>query len=172
MEMEELLDIVNEQDEVVGKDTRKNVHDRHEIHRGVHVFVINSSGKVLLQKRSEKKDYYPGYFDASVGAQVFSGESYGEAATRETKEELGFKPDKLEFICDYKSYSERQRENRRLFVCYSEGPFKIDKGELESIEFYNLDVIQKEINDGKMKFTEGFKISFTKYLKWLDKKAL
>src|SRR4030042_2122336 len=111
--MDEYLDIVDEHDNVIGKDLRENVHKAHQIHRGVHVFVINKNGELLVQKRSESRKDRPGYYDASVGAQVQSGESYEEAAFRETKEELGFSPKKLIKICDYKSYSERQRENRR-----------------------------------------------------------
>lgn len=163
--MEEYLDIVNENDQVIGRDTRKNVHKNYQIHRGIHVFVLNSKGKLLIQKRSTKKDYYPGYYDASVGAQVLSGESYREAAIRETQEELGLTPKKLTKICDYKSYSDRQRENRRLFAYNHEGPFKPDKKEVEFVKFFPIKTIQKEIKKGKMKFTEGFTISFRQYLK-------
>lgn len=161
--MTEFLDIVDEEDSVIGKDTRENIHARHEIHRGVHVLVINSKGEVLLQKRSEKKDYYPGYYDSSVGAQVLSGESYEQAAKRETKEELGFTPKRLVKICDYNSYSKRQREKRRLFVCFSDGPFEIDKNEVELVDWFSPERISREIEKWEIKFTEGFTISFKKY---------
>lgn len=162
--MTEYLDIVDEEDNVIEKDTRKNVHARHEIHRGVHVFVINSKREMLVQKRSENKDYYPGYYDASVGAQVLSGESYEQAAARETEEELGFAPKNLEKICDYNSYSTRQREKRRLFVCRENGPFKIDKNEVESTDWLSLKKINNEIEKGEIRFTEGFMISFQNYM--------
>jgi isopentenyl-diphosphate delta-isomerase type 1 len=167
--MAEFLDIVDEDDEVIGRDTRENVHARHKTHRGVHVFVLNSRGEILLQKRSEKRDYYPGYYDASVGAHVLSGETYKQAAKRETKEELGFQPSGLERICDYNSYSARQKEKRRLFVCHSEGPFDIDTEEVESVEWWPPERIREEIERGKMKFTEGFKLSFRKFIKHTHK---
>jgi isopentenyldiphosphate isomerase len=156
---EEYLDIVDEDDKVTGRDTRDNVHKNYQIHRGIHVLVINSKGEILIQKRSKNKSYYPGYYDASVGAQVKSGETYEEAALRETNEELGFIPDNLIKICDYKSYSERQRENRRLFICHHEGPFEFDHTELEAVKFILPTEIQKMI-DGGEPFTEGFKTSF------------
>jgi len=164
--MTEYLDIVNEKDEVVGKDTRENVHKKYQIHRGIHNFVLNQKGEILLQKRSKKKDYYPGYYDASVGAQVLSGESYEKAALQETQEELGFKPQILEKICDYKSFSPRQKEIRRLFVCKYDGPFYTNKEEVESVKFYSPKTIHEGIIKGKVKFTEGFKISFGHYLKY------
>jgi isopentenyldiphosphate isomerase len=166
---DEYSDIVNEEDQIIGRGTRDKIHQDYLIHRGVHVLVLNSQGEILVQKRSIKKDYYPGFFDASVGAQVLSGESYEEAAIRETKEELGFKPPKLKMVVDYKSYSPRQRENRRLFICHFEGPFKIDKEELEFVRFYSTEKIQQEIKKEKMKFTEGFMISFSEYLKAIKK---
>lgn len=161
--MTEYLDIVNENDEVVGKDTRENVHRDYKIHRGIHVFVINSKKELLLQKRSQSKTDRPGYFDASVGAQVRAGEAYEGAATRETKEELGFVPEKLIKITDYKSYSKRQRENRRLFVTFFDGPFKLDQQEIENVEFLPINTIQEKIRGSKL-FTEGFKLSLAHYM--------
>lgn len=160
---EEYLDIVDENDKVIGKDIRDLVHKNFQIHRGVHVLVINSKGEILIQKRSSNKSYYPGYYDASVGAQVQSGESYEDAAKRETQEELSFVPKTLTKICDYKSYSTRQRENRRLFTCLHEGPFNFDHNELESVDFLSPEKIQEMIASEKP-FTEGFTISFKHYL--------
>lgn len=164
--MTEYLDIVDENNNVIGKDTRENVHANHCIHRGIHVFVVNDKGEILVQQRSMKKDDRPGVYDSSVGAQVLSGETYEQAAIRETKEELGFKPSKLEKIRDYKSFSKRQREIRRFFVCHYNGPFSVDKEEVESIEFWSPKKISKEIEKGEKQFTDGFKISFQKYLEF------
>ncbi len=168
---EEYLDIVDENDQVIGKDTRDNVHKNFQIHRGIHVLVINSKREILIQKRSTNKSYYPGYYDASVGAQVQSGESYEDTAKRETQEELGFTPLALTKICDYKSYSTRQRENRRLFVCLHEGPFNFDHNELETVDFISPTKIQKMVAAGKP-FTEGFTISFKHYLKSISMKTI
>lgn len=160
--MEEYVDIVDENDRVIGVDTRENVHHNHQIHRGIHVFVVNTKGELLLQKRSLLKKDRPGYYDASVGAQVRSGETYDQAATRESMEELGFNPKVLTVICNYKSYSSRQRENRRLFIVHYDGPFNIDKQEVASIEFLSIHKIQEMIDRGE-RFTTGFIISFKHY---------
>jgi len=157
----EYLDIVDEKDRTIGKDTRENIHKKNLIHRGVHVFVLNNKGEILVQKRARDKDYLPGFYDASVGGQVLSGESYEQAAEREIKEELGLNFTNLKKVSDYHSYSERQKENRRLFIVKAEGPFKIDKTEIESVKFWLPDQIQTEIG----KFTPGFKISFGELIK-------
>jgi isopentenyl-diphosphate delta-isomerase len=163
----EYLDIVDKNDNVIGKGTRKSVHKKHQIHRGVHVFVVNTQGEILIQKRSHKKDYYPGFYDASVGAQVLSGENYKKAALRELKEELGIEAVALKKICKYKSFSDRQREIRTLFVTKHEGPFNIDKGEVEKVEFKSVEEIKELIGSREVDFTEGFKLSFEHYSKHL-----
>ncbi len=81
----EYMDIVNEADEIIGRDTRERVHARHEIHRGVHVFVVNAAGELLLQRRAETTRDYPGYWDASAGAGRLRGDlrrGGGAGATR------------------------------------------------------------------------------------------
>src|SRR5947209_8238880 len=97
----EYMDIVNEDDEVVARGTRAHVHARHLIHRGVHVFVVNARGELLIQRRALAAEPYPGYWDASVGGQVAAGESYLEAARRELHEELGLECDALELVGKY-----------------------------------------------------------------------
>ncbi len=153
--MEEYLDIVDEQDNVIGRDTRANVHRDYKIHREVHVIVLNSSAEILVQKRAACRKDRPGYYDASVGAHVSTGESYEQSAVRETQEELGFFPDKLIPIAKYYSFSERQRPIRQLFICYYEGAFDIDPQEVESISWMSLAKIYSLVRQGE-KFTEGF----------------
>jgi isopentenyl-diphosphate delta-isomerase type 1 len=152
------MDIVNDADEVVGRDTRANVHARHEIHRGVHVFVVNARGELLLQQRSATKESYPGYWDASVGGQVAAGESYLAAARRELFEELGCRADTLELIGTYDSYSTRQREKRALFLHRHDGPLHPAADEIDAIRFVAPTDIPAAMRDAP--FTEGFRRSF------------
>jgi len=156
----ELLDVVDDHDKVVGRETRKYVHDNYLIHRGVHVFVVDKKGRILIQKRSKFKKDRAGYLDASVGGQVLASESYKEAAVRETKEELGLKIRDMDNLGKYKSFSERQREIRTLFSICSNGPFSINKKEIEWVKFYSIAEIKKMIKNKDYNFTDGFKLSF------------
>lgn len=160
------MDIVNEYDEVIGQDTRKHIHDNHEIHRGVHVLVRNSKGDVLVQRRSLSKDYYPGYYDISVGAQVSSGESYEDAARREVAEELGCQVTSLIPVAYYDAFSARQREKRRLYLLCSEGPFEINACEVQEIEFLALTDLVMLFE--RRPFTEGCKKSIFLYIHYLQ----
>ncbi|MEY2877636.1 MAG: hypothetical protein RLZZ15_16 [Verrucomicrobiota bacterium] len=86
---DEWFDVVNARDEVVGRATRREVHARGLLHRAVHVLVFDAAGRVLLQKRSMKKDMSPGLWDSSCSGHVDAGEDYDTAATRELGEEIG-----------------------------------------------------------------------------------
>ena len=88
---EEIFDVVNDLDEVIGRETRREVHRTGLKHRAVHVLVYNSRGQIFLQKRSMKKDRQPGVWDSSASGHVDSGEEYDATAVREVWEEIGLK---------------------------------------------------------------------------------
>src|SRR6185436_20849387 len=71
---EEWFDVVNERDEVIGRELRRNVHARGLWHRAVHVLVFDRAGRVFLQKRSMLKDLSPGLWDSSCSGHLDSGE--------------------------------------------------------------------------------------------------
>ena len=86
---EEIFDIVNERDEVIGQRPRREVHQLGLWHRAVHILVFNARGEVFLQKRSMLKDTAKGKWDSSTSGHVDSGEDYDTSAVRELGEEIG-----------------------------------------------------------------------------------
>ncbi|MDP2933889.1 MAG: NUDIX domain-containing protein [bacterium] len=85
----EVFPIVNEQDEVIGKISRQEAHrSPHLMHRAVGVFILNSAGEILLQKRSATKDTFPNAWEILAG-HVQYGQKYLDTAVRELEEELG-----------------------------------------------------------------------------------
>lgn len=64
-----------------------------EYHLVVHVCIFNSRNELLIQQRQPCKKGWPNMWDVSVGGSALAGESSGEAAQRETLEELGIKLD-------------------------------------------------------------------------------
>ena len=91
MSKDELLDLVNEKDEIIGEVWKSEAHKNpSKIHREVVIAVFNKKGDVLLQKRSINKEYHPGRWAITAG-HVGKGEVPGDAAKRELFEELGWK---------------------------------------------------------------------------------
>jgi isopentenyldiphosphate isomerase len=130
---DEIFDVVNEQDEVVGNLSRREVHRQGLRHRAVHLLVYNSKGEVFLQKRSMKKDNFPGTWDSSAAGHVDCGESYEHCVLRETREELGFElpcvPEKLMKI---DACEETGQEFVWVYRCRYEGPFELNVEEIDS----------------------------------------
>ena len=85
----ELFDVVDENDHVLYPLNRDEIHKRHLRHRAVHIFWLNLSDELCLQRRSYAKDNSPGYLSSSCAGHVDSGEKYIDAAVREFREELG-----------------------------------------------------------------------------------
>ncbi len=93
---EEILDLVNDKDEVIGTAPRKEVNEKGLLYRCAGIYVF-SNNKIVLQKRSPKKRIRPSNW-AIVEETVKSGETYEQAAKRGVKEELGAEPKNLKFI--------------------------------------------------------------------------
>lgn len=88
--MDEYIDIWNEDGTPTGKKSLKSEAHLHGLfHPTVHIWIYNSRGQVLLQKRSETKKTFPGLWDVSVAGHISAGEAIEAAALREAKEELG-----------------------------------------------------------------------------------
>ena len=67
-------------------------------HLIVDLLVLHTDGTYLLTRRSEEKDWYPGYWEASAGGAALKGEEPLDAANRELTEETGLIPDSLELV--------------------------------------------------------------------------
>jgi isopentenyldiphosphate isomerase len=130
---EEIFDVVNERDEVVGQNTRAEVHRLGLMHRAVHVLVFNRRGQVFLQKRSRLKDRHPRTWDSSASGHVDTGEEYDACAVRELREEIGLRlsapPIRLFKIA---AGPETDQEHVWVYRCEAEGPFTLHPDEIET----------------------------------------
>ncbi|GDY17504.1 NUDIX hydrolase [Verrucomicrobiota bacterium] len=86
---DEVFDVVDAQDRVIGREFRAEIHRRHLRHRAIHIFWLRPDGQLCLQRRSFAKDHCPGLLSSSCAGHVDAGETYVSAATRELAEELG-----------------------------------------------------------------------------------
>lgn len=86
---DELLDIVDKNDTVIGQKHRSAVYAENLSNfRVVNAFIQNDKGELWIPRRSKNKRLWPLYLDASMGGHVAAGETYEEAFKRETMEEL------------------------------------------------------------------------------------
>ena len=147
--MAECLDIVDDQNNVIGQTTQEEIYSKKFNHRIVHVFVINpKTNQVYLQKRSEKKSYLPGYYCTSAGGHVQTGESYEEAAKRELREEIGLDVP-IHKMCSMEFVLDGQKRFIQLFVAYAQNGFNFSDGEVASGEFLDMDEAYELIRQGQ-----------------------
>lgn len=86
---DELLDIVNEQDEVIGQKWRSEVYaQKLNNFRVINGFIQNDKGELWIPRRTKHKRIFPLALDASVAGHVGAGESYQDGLRRELMEEL------------------------------------------------------------------------------------
>ncbi|MFF9071766.1 NUDIX hydrolase [Streptomyces sp. NPDC014735] len=86
---DEILDIVDENDEVVGQAPRGEATARGLRHRCVFIEARDAAGRLFVHRRTPTKLVFPSHYDMFVGGVVGAGESYDDAALREAEEELG-----------------------------------------------------------------------------------
>ena len=141
---EEIFDVVNERDEVIGRQTRSEVHRLGLMHRAVHVLVFNSRGQVFLQKRSLLKDRQPGVWDSSASGHLDSGEAYDDCAIRELHEEIGLQltsPPRRLFKLP--ATTDTDQEHVWIYRCEAEGPFVLHPEEIERGDWYTPDEVTR-----------------------------
>lgn len=161
---DELLDIVNDADTVTGQEMRSIVHQLGLQHRGVHVFLFNERGEMLIQKRSADRANSPSLLDCSVSEHVKAGESYLEAAARGLKEEMGVEG--IEISLRGKIQMEYGRNDNEISKIY-EGKLNgkqvnFDPGEIAEVKFMSLD----DIKIGITQTPELYCYWFTQLMNW------
>jgi len=129
---EELFDVVDRDDVVVGQAGRADVHKQGLLHRAVHMFVFNSAGELLIHLRSAGKDEFPGVWTSSACGHVDAGESYDAAASRELREELGLDTS-LERLAKFPAGRETANEHTVLYRTSSDQVPEFDRKEIEQI---------------------------------------
>lgn len=86
---EEQLEVINENDEVIGLESRKTIHQKGMLHREIHIWFMTPNREIIFQHRAKDKDTYPDKLDATVGGHVDPGMTYDDTAIKEGKEETG-----------------------------------------------------------------------------------
>ncbi len=153
---EEIFDVVNERDEVVGRKPRGEVHRLGLMHRAVHVLVFNTRGQVFLQKRSMSKDRQPGLWDSSASGHLDTGEDYDACAVRELREEIGLSlsapPQRL-----FKLPASPQTDQEHVWIyrCVAEGPFSLHPEEIETGDWFAPEAVTRWMRERSQDFASA-----------------
>jgi 8-oxo-dGTP pyrophosphatase MutT (NUDIX family) len=131
----ELVDVVDEHDRVVGVVARAEMRAHRLRHRAVSIAVFGSDGRLLVHRRADTKDVWPGMWDIAAGGVVAAGEDCDEAAVRELAEELGVAGVTLEPIGRGAFNDHAVSSVLRCYRCVHDGPFTFTDGEIAEVRW-------------------------------------
>jgi len=161
---EEIFDVVNERDEIIGREKRSQIHARGLMHRAVHVLVFNSLGQLFLQRRSMLKDRQPGLWDSSASGHVDCGEEYDACALRELREELNLQPSApLRRLFKLPASAETDQEHLWVYRCESDGPVVLNREEIQRGDWFTPDHISRWLAEKPEGFSPAFRLIWQTY---------
>jgi isopentenyldiphosphate isomerase len=147
--MEEFFDIVSDDDRVVGRATRKEVHLKGHVHRSVLFFIFDREGRIFVNQRTDEKEFYPGCWSIVFGGHVHAGEDYADAVVREAEEEAGVSG-KPSFMASFKKrFDERDRENVRVYGFVANREPVLDCTEVKHGAFLKMDELERKLGEEK-----------------------
>lgn len=160
----ELVDIFDPSGNPTGQTkTKPEVHRDGDWHKAVHVWLINSKGELLLQRRSPDIDSYPDMWDITSAGHVSAGETPRMAAMREVGEELGLKPEKESFhhlftvqqqaVLNDGAYINNEINDVYLLkMDISESELYLQKEEVSAVRFIPFHELETIIREGSKEF--------------------
>lgn len=155
---DEIFDIVDDQDRVIGQATRTDVHANALKHRAVHVLLLNKRGELLVQERAPTKDTFPGCYDSSASGHLASGEDYDACAVRELHEELGLDLPPSAFCKQFKisACPETGWEFVWVYTVHGDHQLAINPIEISCAEFCPLPRLRRLVSDAPHQFAPAF----------------
>lgn len=167
--MPEYVDIVDKNDRIIKRVTRKEMRKKGLRHRGTAILVFNSQGQLFVHKRTVTKDVFPGFYDIAVGGVVETGETYEASAKRELAEEVGITNVELEFLFKVQYESPIHKCVTAIYSCMYDGPLMLQEEEIEEGFFLDLEKAKKLVNQNKV-CPDSIKV-FHKYIKFQEKRV-
>ena len=151
----EFVDLVDSTGQIQQKGIPRTEIDRFpDLHLQIVIVVVfDSQGRILVHKRGMSKKVNPGDIDHICGG-VHSSESVEQAASRETLEEAGIEPDKLEVVL--KGVNKYNRYRTLLIGESTKEPKVMDSTEVEWVRFIHPDELKTKMNSGEFTFVDEF----------------
>ncbi|MBM56226.1 MAG: isopentenyl-diphosphate delta-isomerase [Euryarchaeota archaeon] len=164
MYVEEVI-LVDKNDVEVGTMEKMEAHrDGGTLHRAFSVFVFNTDGDLLLQRRAEHKYHSGGLWTNTCCSHPRPGETVREAANRRLVEELGMECKLVElFSFEYKAELDggmTEWELDHVLLGLSDLDPQINPDEVAEYKYMPLSEIDLDLKSNPDHYTEWFKICF------------
>lgn len=170
--MSEYLILVDEDDNVVGKEEKLSVHKQGLLHRAFSVFIFNNQGQLLLQQRAAEKYHSAGLWSNTCCSHPRFGEETADAVNRRMQEEMGLKCDAaFAFRFVYKAVLENgltEYESDHVYIGVADDMPQPAKDEVQSWEYMYPVELAKAIENHPAQYTAWLKICLPRVLDHYD----
>ena len=156
----EILDIVDEHGDPTGETvSRDRAHEEGIRHRTSHVWLLREKDgalQILVQKRADDKDSFPGCYDISSAGHIPAGDGYAESAVRELSEELGVRASEKDLIfCGQRQFSFEKEFYGKMFrdcqvtnvyICFcdaEEEDFILQESEISEVRWFEMNELRQ-----------------------------
>lgn len=159
--MEEQVILVDPNDIQIGVMGKQKAHETGDLHRAISIFLFNSKGEMLLQKRASSKYHSGGLWTNTCCTHPRNGETTADSASRRLQEEMGMKSDlEYRFSFIYKAELENgliEHEFDHVFFGVTDDLPQLNPIEAEDFKYENIYTIIEDIKQNGKAYTEWFK---------------
>lgn len=164
--------LVDEKDQEIGQMEKLEAHEKGLLHRAFSIFIFNSLGEILLQKRAKDKYHSGGLWSNTCCSHPKPAESNQAAATRRLREEMGMSTELLPtFSFIYKSELDKgltEHELDHVFVGFTDDIPNLNPEEAEDYCYISPKLLRIGIKNHPEEYTEWLKICFGELEKYMD----
>lgn len=170
--MEEVV-LVDEKDHEIGLMEKMEAHQKGLLHRAFSVFIFNSRGELLLQKRASSKYHSGGLWTNTCCSHPRKDETALDAAKRRLQEEMGMNcalEKAFHFI--YKSALDNELTEHELdhvFIGFTDDKPNLNPEEAEDFKYISLEKLNQEIESNPNNFTIWLKTCLPQVEQYLQK---
>ena len=161
----EQLILVDSDDNEIGYSSKSECHkDLGLLHRAFSIFLFNSTGELLIRKRSIKKELWGQYWSNSCCSHPRKGEDLHEAAIRRVHQELSIECS-LNFLYKFQyqeNYTDSGSEHELCSVFYGlyDGTINCNENEIEDWRMISSTQLNEEIGQSNILYTPWLKLEW------------
>ncbi|HEV2799006.1 MAG TPA: isopentenyl-diphosphate Delta-isomerase [Pyrinomonadaceae bacterium] len=154
--MEQVI-LVDEHDRELGASEKLAAHAAGQLHRAFSIFVFNSAGQLLLQRRAKSKYHSGGLWSNTCCGHPRPAESTVAAARRRLREEMNFECElrpAFEFLYRAEFANELiEHEYDHVFVGHFDGAFRPDVSEVEGWKWTTPEELRRDVRERPEEYT-------------------
>ena len=169
--MEKII-LVDEKDNEIGTGEKLKVHQDGKLHRAFSIFVFNSKGELLLQKRAKLKYHSGGLWSNTCCSHPRPDQNLKEEVERRLMEEMGIDcklKEVLSFVYKANLGNLTEYEFDHVFVGNFDGNPRLNKEEAEDWKWIKINELREDIGKNPEKYVPWLKICLKEYLSYWNR---